>query len=211
MPATRANKPNACFQAVTFTSAVRRERRGIGLLCGFPELDGERVFNAAVLIDASGKVPSVCRKAHLFGAGDRAAFSAADALCPLVKFGEWSVGLAICYDVEFPELVRAYALGGADAVLVPTANMQPYTGVATRVVPARAEENEIYIAYANRVGVEGEFDYCGLSCVTGPDGIDIARAGLTEEMIFAELSKEALTRVRSTLSHLNDRRSDLYA
>lgn len=186
-------------------------RHGIGILCGFPELENERVFNAAVLIDGGGKVLSVCRKAHLFGDVDRAAFSAADSLCPLVKFGDWSVGLAICYDVEFPELVRAYALGGADAVLVPTANMQPYVGVATRVVPARAEENEIYVAYANRVGVEGAFEYCGLSCVTGPDGIDVARAGLGEGMIFADLSKDVVTRVRKTLSHLEDRRSDLYS
>ncbi|KAG1648307.1 Hydrolase in pqqF 5'region [Nymphon striatum] len=153
---------------------------------------------------------SICRKAHLFGDVDRAAFSAADALCPLVQFGEWSVGLAICYDVEFPELVRAYALAGADAILVPTANMLPYIGVATRVVPARAEENEIYVAYANRVGAEGAFEYCGLSCVTGPDGVDLARAGKREEMIFADLSKDHLSQVRKSLSHIKDRRTDLY-
>ena len=182
----------------------------IGVLCGFPEADGVRVFNAAVLIDASGTVLSVCRKVHLFGDVDRAAFSAADTLCPLVQFGDWSVGLAICYDVEFPELVRAYALAGADVILVPTANMLPFIGIATRVVPTRAEENEIYVAYANRVGVEGAFEYCGLSCVSGPDGTDVARAGSSEEMIFADISKDKVARVRKSLSHLKDRRSDLY-
>jgi 5-aminopentanamidase len=187
------------------------KRHTIGILCGFPEADGERVFNAAALIDGSGNMLSICRKVHLFGDVDRTAFSAADSLMPLVQFGEWSIGLAICYDVEFPELVRAYALAGADAVLVPTANMLPYIGVATRVVPARAEENEIYVAYANRVGVEGEFEYCGLSCVTGPDGIDLVRAGTTEEMIFADMTKDHLTQVRRSLSHLKDRRTDLYS
>lgn len=186
-------------------------RHGIGLLCGFPEREGERIYNAAALINAAGALLSVCRKAHLFGDVDRAAFSAAESLCPLVQFGDWRIGLAICYDVEFPELVRAYALAGAEAVLVPTANMLPYTGIATRVVPARAEENEIYLAYANRVGAEGAFTYCGLSCVTGPDGTDIARAGDGEELIFADLSKDHLAGVRRTLSHLNDRRSDLYS
>ena len=94
----------------------------------------------------------------------------------------------------------------------PTANMMPYVGVPKRIVPARAEENEIYIAYANRVGVEGSFEYCGLSCVIGPDGVDIARAGeaFQDEMIFAEISKEELKNVRKSISHLNDRRSDLY-
>ena len=88
--------------------------------------------------------------------------------------------MAICYDVEFPKLVRAYALAGAEVVLVPTVNMQPYTGIATRVVPARAEEHEIYVAYANRVGSEGNFEYCGPSCVVGPDGLDHARAAVKE-------------------------------
>lgn len=186
-------------------------RYDIGILCGFPEIAGGRVFNAAVLIDASGKVLAVCRKVHLFGEVDRVAFSAADTLCPLVKFNDWSVGLAICYDVEFPELIRTYARAGAEAVLVPTANMLPYTGVATRVVPTRAEENEIYVAYANRVGVEGAFEYCGLSCVTGPDGIDVARGGSDDEMIFADLSKDEIARVRKSLSHLKDLRNDLYS
>lgn len=73
------------------------KRHRIGVLCGFPELDDdEQVFNSAVLIDAGGKVLSICRKAHLFGDVDRAAFSPADTLCPLVQFGDWSVGLAIC-------------------------------------------------------------------------------------------------------------------
>lgn len=186
------------------------KRNAIGILCGFPEADGPRVFNSAVMIDRTGAVLSICRKVHLFGAVDRAAFSAADTLCPLVQFDDWSFGLAICYDVEFPELVRAYALAGADAVLVPTANMLPYIGVATRVVPSRAEENEIYVAYANRVGAEGAFEYCGLSCVTGPDGTDLARADDNRGVIFADISKDHLARVRDALSHLKDRRPELY-
>lgn len=186
------------------------KRNGIGVLCGFPEVEGDQVYNSAALIDAKGNLLSVCRKTHLFGNVDRAQFDAGVNLCPLVQFGGWSVGLAICYDVEFPELVRAYALAGAEVMLVPTANMLPYTGVATRVVPARAEENEIYVAYANRVGAEGDFEYCGLSCVVGPDGLDQARAGSDEEMIVADLSKEHLTQIRKSLSHLNDRRPELY-
>jgi len=67
------------------------------------------------------------------------------------------------------------------------------------------------LSFFNRVGVEGAFEYCGLSCVTGPDGIDIARAGSGEELIFVELSKDAIARVRKSLSHLHDRRSNLYS
>lgn len=187
-------------------------RHKVGILSGFPELapDG-RVYNAIALIDAEGTLRAVCRKTHLYGEVDRAQFAAADTLCPVVEFGGWRVGLAICYDIEFPELVRAHALAGAEAILTPTANMAPYTGVATRIVPARAEENEVFVAYANYVGSEGRFDYCGLSCIVGPDGEDLARAGTGEEIIFADLTRDQLARVRSASTHLRDLRPELYA
>ena len=73
----------------------------------------------------------------------------------------------ICYDVEFPENVRAHALAGTDLLLVPTALMRPFEFVAESVVPVRAFENQLYVAYVNRVGPEGEFDFVGLVCLAG--------------------------------------------
>ena len=128
----------------------------------------------------------------------------------LFEFEGWKLGLGICYDVEFPEFVRHQALAGADAILVPTANMTPYDTVATRLVPARAEENSIYLAYANYCGKEGQFNYCGLSCVCGPDGDDLARAGREEVVIYADLSKSTLAKRRENLTYLKDRRVDIY-
>lgn len=184
---------------------------GIGVVCGFPERgeDGRR-FNAAVLIDCYGNIVNCCRKTHLFGDVDRAQFDAGDCLCPVADFQGWQIGMAICYDIEFPEVARSLALCGAEAVLVPTANMLPFTGVAERVVPARAEENAIYLAYANYTGSEPPFDYCGLSCLSGPDGRDLARAGTGEVILSAKLSKECLSRARASATHLMDRRPELY-
>ena len=119
-------------------------------------------------------------------------------------------GLLICYDVEFPETVRAHALNGAELVIVPTALMRPFDVVARIVVPARAYENQLFIAYVDRCGREGPFDYCGLSCVVGPDGSDLARAGRGEELIFADLDRSALEQSRKINTHLNDRRPELY-
>ena len=95
----------------------------------------------------------------------------------LVDLDGWRLGLLICYDVEFPENARALALAGADLIAAPTANMDPYEVVATTLVPARAYENQVYFAYANYCGHEGEISYCGQSCVVAPDGTDAARAG----------------------------------
>ncbi|NWJ69658.1 hypothetical protein HX744_03595 [Pseudonocardia sp. ICBG1122] len=121
----------------------------------------------------------------------------------------WGLGLLVCYDVEFPETVRALALAGADAVLVPTANMLPYDHVPRVLVPARAWENQVYVAYANWCGTEGSLTYGGLSCVAGPAGA-VVRAGRDPELLVAELDRSALAVSRRANPYLADRRPDLY-
>ncbi|MFY8044397.1 MAG: nitrilase-related carbon-nitrogen hydrolase, partial [Rhodoferax sp.] len=76
----------------------------------------------------------------------------------------------ICYDVEFPEATRRLALAGADLIVVPTANMPEFDFVAQSLVPVRAYENQLYVAYANYIGAEGAVHYGGLSLLAAPDG-----------------------------------------
>ena len=178
-------------------------RHGIGIVVGFPEADAAGVFNSAALIEG-GDVVSVARKAHLFGEVDAAQFVAADALPGVATFRGWRVAMAICYDVEFPELVRHHALAGAEVLLVPTANFAPFESVSARMVPVRAEENAVFVAYANYVGREGRFEYCGGSCICGPDVADIARAGAGPETILGKIRRGGGG------THLGDRRADLY-
>lgn len=184
---------------------------GVALVFGMPERAGGQVFNAAVAIGADGSLLAAYRKTHLFGDVDRTQFSAGDAQPTVFEVGGLKAALLICYDVEFPEAVRSLALAGVDLVVVPTAVMQPFDAIARTVVPARAYENQLFIAYANRCGSEADFDYCGLACVVGPDGVDIARAGRGEEMIFADLDKAALARSRKLNPYLKDRRPELYS
>lgn len=196
--------------AMAAAGAIAR-RSGVGLCFGFPERgrDG-RVYNAAAVVDSSGNRRAVYRKTHLFGPVDRTQFSAGETLSPVVDIDGWGVALAICYDIEFPEVVRAAALAGADVILVPTANMEPYRSVCTRIVPARAEENGVYVAYCNYVGREASFEYCGLSCIVGPDGADLDRAAAEPALIVADLSKERLDAARRAVTYLSDRRPGLY-
>ncbi len=116
----------------------------------------------------------------------------------------------ICYDVEFPENVRAHALAGTDLLLVPTAQLHPFQFVAESLVPVRAFESQLYIAYVNRVGPEGDFEFVGLSCLAGPDGTVRARAGRGEEMVFADVDAGLLKRSREDNPYLADRRPGLY-
>ncbi|MBK0400342.1 carbon-nitrogen hydrolase family protein [Limibaculum sp. M0105] len=190
-------------------AAIAR-RHGIAVAFGYPEAAGGGVRNAAALVSAGGDVLADYAKTHLWGALDREQFVAGDGLSDVVELDGWRVSLAICFDIEFPEVARIAALRGAELVLVPTANMEPYRSVPRRIVPARADENGVYLAYANYVGAEGKQVYCGLSCVCGPDGEDAARAGFEPELLVATLDRDAVTARRAALPYLACRRPELY-
>jgi predicted amidohydrolase len=184
---------------------------GVAIVYGYPELAaGEIVFNAVQLVDADGIAVANYRKTHLFGELDRSQFSASDVAPSVVQLGGWRIGLLICYDVEFPENVRAHALAGTDLLGVPTAQMHPFEFVAESLVPTRAWESQLYVAYVNRHGAEGDFEFVGLSCLAGPDGIARARAGRGEELLLADADPEPLRASRAANPYLADRRPELY-
>ena len=193
-------------EAVAATAA----EAGLAILYGHPERDGDVVFNSASLVDRDGRVLARHRKSHLYGDVDRATYTPGDGRPALAELDGLRVGLLICYDVEFPEAVRSLALSGSDLVVVPTALMRPYEVVTRTVVPARAYENQVFLAYANRCGSEGPLTYCGESCVVGPDGSDLARAGSGDELLLAEIDPARLAASRAVNTHLGDRRPELY-
>jgi len=182
----------------------------LAILYGYPELVGASVHNAAQLVDRDGRVLANYRKSHLYGEVDARTYAPGEGDFSVVDLDGVRVGILICYDVEFPETVRALALAGADLVAVPTALMRPYQVVTRTVVPTRAYENQVYVAYANRCGSEGELTYAGESCVVGPDGADLARAGSGEELLLAEIDPARLAASRADNTHLRDRRPALY-
>jgi predicted amidohydrolase len=169
-------------------------RTHCALVMGFPERNGSSTYNSAVVFDARGALVSVYRKIQLFGPEEKKLFSPGEELV-IVDLAGCRVGLAICYDIEFPEMARELKRRGAEIVLVPTANMTPYWDIPTTLVRARALENGITVAYANHCGKDGDLDYTGLSGITGPDGVDLARAGpSTSALLIADLpSTEGLT------------------
>lgn len=191
-------------------AAMAREH-GIAILYGYPERGADgALFNSVQLIDARGERLGNYRKTHLFGELDKGMFSAGDDQYPLLELNGWKLGMLICYDVEFPENVRRLALAGADLVLVPTANMEPFDFVCDVLVRARAFENQCYLAYANYCGAEGDIRYCGLSSVSAPDGSQAAVCGREETLAFADLKRDKLEASRASITYLQDRRKELY-
>ncbi|MFI8568073.1 carbon-nitrogen hydrolase family protein [Rhodococcus sp. NPDC078407] len=190
-------------------AAIARSRH-VAIVYGYPETSGASVFNSVQVVDASGLSIARYRKTHLFGELDRTHFAPGPELLVQFDFGGLRCGLLTCYDVEFPETVRAHADAGTQWLIVPTGLMTPFEIIATHVVPTRAYESQLFITYVNRCGTEASLTYCGLSCAVAPGGSDIARFGADEQLATVKLDPAELARSRAVNTHLADRRTDLY-
>lgn len=173
------------------TEALERacSRLELYVVCGLLERDGDRLRNAAVLVGPSGLV-GVYRKTHLPFLGVDRFVVPGDAIdvydTPLGR-----IGIEICYDLRFPEVTRTLALRGADIVAHPT-NFPMAAQVQTELITvARAAENRIYLATANRVGKERWAEFCGRSQIVDPYGTRLAETGVTgEALLVADVDVE---------------------
>lgn len=185
-------------------------RHGIGILAGMPERVPGGVGNCDTLLDERGEVLVRYAKAHLFGDLDRERFAPGDRLVATAEFRGVRISVLICYDVEFPEAARAAALDGADLIAVPTAQMEPFAFVADTVIPARAWENQVYLAYTNHIGREAGTVYVGRSSIIAPDGSVLQRAVDEPALLVADVDGDVVAEARRANPYLLDRRTDLH-
>ncbi|WP_211274334.1 carbon-nitrogen hydrolase family protein [Streptomyces chattanoogensis] len=187
-------------------------RYKVAVAYGYPECDGGAVYNSVQLFGPDRASLANYRKTHLCGEFEREHFTYGKDPVVQAELDGVRIGFLICYDVEFPENVRAHALAGTDLLVVPTAVMDPFQIVPESLVPVRAFENQMYIAYANRIGKEQDFEFVGRSTLVGPDGVVRARAGRgAEELIFGDFDPAFLAASRAENPYLRDRRPELYA
>ncbi len=179
----------------------------IALVFGYPERSGLEVYNASVLIDSTGERIANYRKMHLFGSEEKRLFTSGDQFV-LQEMNDWQLGLLICFDIEFPESARALALQGAQLLVIPTAITDDR--IAEITIPARALENQLFIAYINRTGTEDDLTYSGKSCIVGPDGMVITSAAEQPTLLFAEIDQAFIQKEHSRFSYLKERRFDCY-
>ncbi|MBK8159870.1 MAG: carbon-nitrogen hydrolase family protein [Rhodospirillaceae bacterium] len=188
--------------------ALLAQETGVAILYGFPERDGDLIYNSVQVFGADGKSLALYRKLHLPSDEERAVFAAGDRLVTFELCG-MKVAPVICYDVEFPETVRACALAGAQLVVAPTALRKHWAQIAEMMSPVRAVENGLFVAYANQAGSEADWEYAGLSCIVGPDGQVLVRAAAEPAVILAELDPTSVATARATLGYLSDARFKL--
>ncbi|MBB3204651.1 putative amidohydrolase [Rhodopirellula rubra] len=190
------------------------KRTGVALTIGSLIRDGEKLHNAALLI-AGGDIVGRYHKIHLPHLGvDRFVDRGEIPYQAWTLPGEHAarVGLGICYDISFPEPMRALGLAGADVIALGTNWPVGAFRTAEIVPPARSMENHLFFVAANRIGHERGFDFCGISSICGPDGVELARAkGAEPEILFAEvdLAQARNKRIeRTTGKHVIDRFAD---
>lgn len=207
----RSGLDQAVLPAVRERLAATARRHGIGLVYSLPRVTAVGNWQiSATLVDANGAALLEYGKVHLFGPEERAAFSPAGEPPAVVDFEGIATSMVICYDVEFPETVRAAAVAGAELLLVPTALAHGFDDVPQVLLRARALESQLTVAYANHSGMEDGCRFLGGSVVAGPDGKLLAAAGEGPALLFAEVDSEAAKRERATVPYLDERRPDLY-
>lgn len=189
-------------------SVLARKSR-CAIVYGYPERAGGRVMNSALATGPDGRIMANHQKSLLPHDYEEKHFSAGGKPTIFTLNG-WRIGLLICYEVEFPEAVRFYARTGCDLVLAPTACLQQWSVVARNVVPTRAFENNIFVAYANHAGEESGNRYLGESVIVSPWGQDLARAGDVESVITAELHHSEIARARTRLGYLDHASNSCY-
>ncbi|MGX1161937.1 putative amidohydrolase [Arthrobacter sp. SLBN-100] len=207
----RAELDPAGLPALHAKLAGIARRHRIGLVYSLPRVTPQGEWHiSATLLDAEGTSLLTYDKVHLFGADERAAFSPAAQPPAVVNFKGVPTSMVICYDVEFPEAVRAAAVAGAELLLVPTALGHGFDDVPQVLLRARALESQVTIAYANHSGVEEGCRFLGGSVIAGPDGKLLAAAGEEPQLLYAEVDEGSAARAREEVPYLAERRPEIY-
>ena len=184
----------------------------ISICMGFPELEpaSRKIFNSLVCLSGRGDILAVYRKIHLFGEEKKYFCSGREIKVAETPLGR--TGFLICYDLEFPEMARMIALQGTEVLLVATANMHPWCYQQDIYVKARAMENQVFLALANRIGREKNLVFCGSSRLVDPMGY--VQAGADDRLpalLIEDIDRSRIAEVRnSSVNYLKERRPEIY-
>lgn len=166
-------------------------------------------YNAAVVIDDEGVVLGDYSKHHLWAA-ERYYFHAGEDI-PVFDTKYGKIGVMICYDAGFPETARVLTLKGAELIFMPSAWRIQDWDMWNLNIPQRALENTLYVAGVNRFGHEDDPYMFGNSKVADWRGRIIAESKEEkEEIVYAEIDLDQLTKARLDIHYLKDRRPDSY-
>jgi len=214
-----AEDPDHGATVTALVDACRRRR--IHVVAGLAERADGCLHNSAVVLGPAGRLATY-RKLHLFY-DERSWFRPGDRVV-VVDLPKARIGVAICYDLWFPELPRALALRGAEVIAVPTNWVSSFRRrlhdehgycQGDVMAMAAAAANGVAMACADRVGTERGVSFLGASIIIGPDGWPVAGPASPDrpELLIADIDLAGVeqARRRTPRNHLlEDRRPDVY-
>jgi len=155
------------------------KQHGVNLIYGYIEKEksSDKHFSTTAVISQHGEVLVQYRKTHLTHF-ETFIFTPGAEIADVFEINGVKVGLLVCFDIFYPEVSRVLAVKGAQVLAIPAANgNEPELFFAsTKMVPTRAVENGVFVAYVNYAQTGGVVDFCGMSRIVDPDGATLAMA-----------------------------------
>ena len=200
-------------KCVKFMSQLSKEL-GIYLIGGtIAELENDKVYNTCYCFDRNGDLIGKHRKIHLFDVDleGKLRFMESDTLTAgknltVIDTEFCKIGVAICYDVRFPEMFRDMAIEGAKLIMVPAA-FSAATGPFhwDLLMRSRAVDNQVYIAAnAPAKAEKGIFNPHGCSCIVDPWAEFVSQADKKECIIYGDIDLEYVDKIRRQLPVLKE-------
>jgi len=202
-----------------FLSKIASEN-GIYLIGGsIPEKEYEKIFNTSFILDKNGHILGRHRKMHLFDIDIKNGirFMESDTLSPgnevtVCKTEYGTFGVAICFDMRFPELMRLMVDEGAEMIFIPAAfNMTTGPAHWHSTAKMRAIDNQVFFAVASPARDEdSSYVAYGHSVLYDPWGNVVEELTEKEDILYAEVNLEDVAKYREQLPLLKARRHDIY-
>jgi len=190
-------------------SALAREHQ-IAIGGSLLEARHDKAFNTFVLFGPDGSPLGVYRKIHRFRLLQEEKYLGAGDSLGLVQAPWGPTGLAICYDLRFPEMFRPYAIGGARLLLLVAEWPESRIEHWCKLLQARAIENQVFIAAVNKVGESQGVKLGGHSVIIDPWGEPLVEEHDQEALLTAEIYFKEADKARRFIPVFRDRREDIY-
>jgi len=169
-----------------------------------------RAYNTFVLHGYDGEIWGIYRKIHRFRLLHEEQWLGAGDSLVLAKTPWGLVGLSTCYDLRFPEMFRSYAVSGARLTLNVAEWPERRVEHWSKLLQARAIENQMFLAGVNKVGESQGVKLGGRSSVVDPWGNPLVEGDDSETLLTIEINLQESDKARRYIPVLRDRRPDIY-
>lgn len=170
---------------------------------------GEKFYNTMYTFNKEGQLVSEYSKAHLFRLMDEHLYLQAGNDMNRFALGEIEAAGVICYDIRFPEWLRAHALQGAKVLFIPAQWPTPRIDHWKTLLQARAIENQCFVIAVNRIANKVE-NFNGQSMIIQPWGEVLWTGTEEEELAIIDVDFSIVDEVRARIPVYEDRRPNLY-